>query len=142
MRAYHDQEWGRPVADDRRLFGKICPEGFQSGLSWRTILGKREAFRRAFAGFDLAMLAGWGEAEVRRLPADAGIVRHRGKVEAALDNARCSGMPGSATSTCRSRARGRADGAGPYLSDLAVHAAVRALGRRDPACRFVSRSAG
>src|SRR5690242_21344838 len=85
---YHDREWGFPVADDRRLFEKVCLEGFQSGLSWRTILNKREAFRRAFAGFDLATLAGWGEAEVRRLLADAGIVRRRGKIESTLNNAR------------------------------------------------------
>ena len=88
MQAYHDEEWGRPVADDRRLFEKICLEGFQSGLSWRTILRKREAFRRAFAGFDFETVAGWGEAEVERLLTDAGIVRHRGKIESTLNNAR------------------------------------------------------
>ena len=88
MQAYHDEEWGRPVADDRRLFEKICLEGFQSGLSWRTILNKREAFRRAFAGFDFETLAGWGEAEVERLLTDAGIVRHRGKIKSTLNNAR------------------------------------------------------
>lgn len=86
--AYHDQEWGRPVADDRRLFEKLCLEGFQSGLSWRTILHKREGFRRAFAGFDAATLAGWGEPEAAALLADAGIVRHRGKVASVLNNAR------------------------------------------------------
>lgn len=86
--AYHDREWGRPVADDRRLFEKLCLEGFQAGLSWRTILGKRENFRRAFAGFDFTILAGWGEAEVARLLDDAGIVRHRGKITAVLENAR------------------------------------------------------
>src|SRR3954453_7261391 len=86
--AYHDEEWGRPVADDRRLFEKICLEGFQSGLSWRTILNKREAFRRAFAGFDVETLAGWGEAEVGHLLTDAGIVRHRGKIESTVNNAR------------------------------------------------------
>src|SRR3954452_11739860 len=85
---YHDNEWGRPVADDRRLFEKICLEGFQSGLSWRTILNKREAFRRAFAGFDFETLAGWGEAEVGHLLTNAGIVRHRGKIESTLNNAR------------------------------------------------------
>jgi DNA-3-methyladenine glycosylase I len=88
MQAYHDEEWGRPVADDRRLFEKICLEGFQSGLSWRTILNKREAFRRAFAGFDFETLAGWSEAEVEPLLTDAGIVRHRGKIESTLNNAR------------------------------------------------------
>jgi DNA-3-methyladenine glycosylase I len=86
--AYHDEEWGRPVADDRRLFEKICLEGFQAGLSWLTILRKRDNFRRAFAGFDLDAVARFGEAEVARLLADAGIVRHRGKIEAAINNAR------------------------------------------------------
>jgi DNA-3-methyladenine glycosylase I len=85
---YHDQEWGRPVADDRRLFEKLCLEGFQSGLSWLTILRKREAFRAAFAGFDIETVAGFGPADVARLLADAGIVRHRGKIEAAIGNAR------------------------------------------------------
>ncbi|MCX7274264.1 MAG: DNA-3-methyladenine glycosylase I [Burkholderiales bacterium] len=85
---YHDEEWGRPVADDRRLFEKLCLEGFQSGLSWLTILRKREAFRAAFAGFDIETVAGFGPADVARLLADAGIVRHRGKIEAAIGNAR------------------------------------------------------
>ncbi len=85
---YHDREWGRPQADDRRLFEKLCLEGFQAGLSWRTILAKRENFRRAFAGFDFERLAGWGEAEIARLLDDPGIVRHRGKIVAAVENAR------------------------------------------------------
>jgi DNA-3-methyladenine glycosylase I len=85
---YHDEEWGRPVGDEFRLFEKLCLEGFQSGLSWRTILNKREAFRAAFAGFDYRLVAGFGEADVQRLLADAGIVRHRGKIEAAIHNAR------------------------------------------------------
>ncbi|MBB6122898.1 DNA-3-methyladenine glycosylase I [Sphingobium subterraneum] len=85
--AYHDREWGFPVADDRRLFEKICLEGFQSGLSWRTILAKRENFRAAFSGFDFHSVAGFGEADVARLLADAGIVRHRGKIEATINNA-------------------------------------------------------
>lgn len=84
---YHDREWGRPVHDDRRLFEKLCLEGFQSGLSWLTILRKRENFRRAFAGFDFMELARWGPAEVDRLMQDAGIVRHRGKIESTLNNA-------------------------------------------------------
>ncbi|MFT3975160.1 MAG: DNA-3-methyladenine glycosylase I [Amaricoccus sp.] len=88
--AYHDTEWGFPVSDDRRLFEKLCLEGFQSGLSWRTILQKREAFRAAFDGFDIETVAGYGEAEVARLLADAGIVRHRGKIEATINNARCA----------------------------------------------------
>jgi DNA-3-methyladenine glycosylase I len=91
MQAYHDQEWGRPVLDDRRLFEKLCLEGFQSGLSWRTILMKRPAFRAAFAGFDFSLLAHWGEPEVARLLTDAGIVRHRGKIESVLNNARRAG---------------------------------------------------
>jgi len=86
--AYHDTEWGRPVHDDVRLFEKLCLEGFQAGLSWLTILRKREAFRRAFAGFDPATVAGFGDAEVARLLADPGIVRSRAKVAAAIANAR------------------------------------------------------
>jgi DNA-3-methyladenine glycosylase I len=87
-RAYHDAEWGFPVADDVRLFEKLSLEGFQAGLSWLTILRKREAFRRAFAGFDFEQVAGFGEADVERLLGDAGIVRHRGKIEAVINNAR------------------------------------------------------
>ena len=87
-RAYHDSEWGFPVADDIRLFEKLSLEGFQSGLSWLTILRKREAFRRAFAGFDFETVAAFGKLEVARLLADAGIVRHRGKIEAVINNAR------------------------------------------------------
>ncbi len=86
-RAYHDAEWGFPVDDDTRLFEKLCLEGFQAGLSWRTILGKRENFRRAFAGFDLETVAAYGPDDVERLLGDAGIVRHRGKIEAAIHNA-------------------------------------------------------
>jgi DNA-3-methyladenine glycosylase I len=86
--AYHDEEWGFPVADDRRLFEKICLEGFQAGLSWLTILRKREAFRRAFAGFDVDVVATFGPADVARLLADPGIVRHCGKIESTLNNAR------------------------------------------------------
>lgn len=85
--AYHDTEWGYPVVDDRRLFEKLCLEGFQSGLSWRTILTKRENFRAAFDGFDFHAMAHYGEAEVARLLADVGIVRHRGKIEAVIHNA-------------------------------------------------------
>jgi len=87
-RAYHDREWGFPVADDVRLFEKLSLEGFQAGLSWLTILRKREAFRRAFAGFDFAVVARFGEDDVARLLADASIVRHRGKIEAVINNAR------------------------------------------------------
>jgi DNA-3-methyladenine glycosylase I len=85
---YHDSEWGFPQSDDRRLFEKICLEGFQSGLSWLTILRKRENFRAAFAGFDFEQVAGFGERDVKRLLGDAGIVRHRGKIEAVINNAR------------------------------------------------------
>jgi DNA-3-methyladenine glycosylase I len=88
--AYHDGEWGRPSVDDRALFEKLCLEGFQAGLSWLTILRKRQAFRRAFAGFDPAVVARFGGAEVARLLADPGIVRHRGKIEAAIANARAT----------------------------------------------------
>jgi DNA-3-methyladenine glycosylase I len=86
--AYHDREWGLPSSDEVRLFEKLCLEGFQSGLSWLTILRKREAFRRAFAGFDPQAMARFGPRDVERLLQDAGIVRHRGKIEAALNNAR------------------------------------------------------
>ncbi len=86
--AYHDGEWGRPVADDHRLFEKICLEGFQAGLSWLTILRKRENFRSAFAGFDFERVARFGARDVARLLADAGIVRHRGKIESVINNAR------------------------------------------------------
>lgn len=86
--AYHDEEWGRPVVDDHRLFEKLCLEGFQSGLSWLTILRKRESFRRAFAGFDPEAVARFGDDDVTRLLGDASIVRHRGKIEAAIHNAR------------------------------------------------------
>jgi DNA-3-methyladenine glycosylase I len=87
-REYHDREWGFPEDDDRRLFEKLCLEGFQSGLSWLTILRKRESFRRAFAQFDFERVAGFTDRDVRRLLQDASIVRHRGKVEATVNNAR------------------------------------------------------
>jgi DNA-3-methyladenine glycosylase I len=86
--AYHDDEWGRPSADDARLYEKLVLEGFQSGLSWLTILRKRDNFRRAFRDFDPARVARFGAREVARLLGDAGIVRHRGKIEAAIQNAR------------------------------------------------------
>lgn len=87
-RAYHDEEWGRPVADDRRLFEKLCLEGFQAGLSWITILRKRENFRKAFAGFDMEKVARFGDADIERCVVDAGIIRHRGKIESVINNAR------------------------------------------------------
>ena len=85
---YHDREWGFPVTEDVRLFEKLSLEGFQAGLSWLTILRKRENFRSAFAGFDIRRVAGFGETDVARLLDDAGIVRHRGKIEATINNAR------------------------------------------------------
>lgn len=85
---YHDAEWGRPVSDDNRLFEKLCLEGFQSGLSWLTILRKRENFRAAFAGFDFEKVAKFGARDIKRCLADAGIVRHRGKIESVINNAK------------------------------------------------------
>jgi DNA-3-methyladenine glycosylase I len=87
---YHDEEWGRQVRDDRALFEKLCLEAFQSGLSWLTILRKREAFRAAFAGFEIERVAAFGDDDVARLMADAGIVRNRAKIEAAIANARAA----------------------------------------------------
>lgn len=87
-RRYHDEEWGRPVTDDFRLFEKICLEGFQSGLSWLTILRKRENFRAGFAGFDFHKVALFDDADIARLLADAGIIRHRGKIVSTINNAR------------------------------------------------------
>jgi DNA-3-methyladenine glycosylase I len=88
--AYHDEEWGRPVLDERGLYERLCLEGFQSGLSWLTILRKRESFRAAFANFDPDAVARFKERDVKRLLADATIVRHRGKIEAAIANARAT----------------------------------------------------
>jgi DNA-3-methyladenine glycosylase I len=85
---YHDTEWGFPVSDDRRLFEKLCLEGFQSGLSWRTILAKRENFRAAFHDFDFDKIARFTERDIERLLKDEGIVRHRGKIEAVINNAK------------------------------------------------------
>lgn len=89
-RAYHDTEWGRPVTDERAIYEKLCLEGFQAGLSWLTILKKREAFRERFCGFDPEVLAVWGEAEVAEALTDVGIVRNRAKVEATVGNARAA----------------------------------------------------
>ena len=88
--AYHDEEWGRPVIDERGIYERLCLEGFQSGLSWLTILRKRAAFRAAFGGFDPEAVAAFGPSDVERLLRDAGIVRHRGKIEAAIANARAT----------------------------------------------------
>ena len=87
---YHDEEWGRPVVDERGLYERFCLEGFQSGLSWLTILRKREGFRAAFAGFDPERVARFGERDVKRLLGDAAIVRHRGKIEATIANAQAT----------------------------------------------------
>jgi DNA-3-methyladenine glycosylase I len=87
---YHDEEWGRPVRDDRALFEKLCLEAFQSGLSWLTILRKRDAFRAAFDGFEIAKVAAYGDEDVARLLGDASIVRNRAKIEAAIANARAA----------------------------------------------------
>jgi len=88
--AYHDDEWGRPVLDERGLYERLCLEGFQAGLAWITILRKRDAFREAFAGFDPERVARFDKRDVERLLADSGIVRHRGKIEAAIANARAT----------------------------------------------------
>ena len=87
---YHDTEWGFPVEDDKRLFEKLCLESFQSGLSWRTILAKRKNFRTAFAGFDFNKVANFNTKDIERLLQDEGIVRHRGKIEAVINNAKCA----------------------------------------------------
>ena len=93
--AYHDEEWGRPLRGDVPVFERLCLEGFQSGLSWLTILRKRENFRAAFAGFDLAAVAAFGDADVARLLADSGIVRNRAKINATIGNARAAlDLPG------------------------------------------------
>lgn len=86
--AYHDHEWGRPVTDDRLLFERVCLEGFQAGLSWLTVLRKRDEFRRVFAGFDFNKVARFTPAKVEKLLRNPGIIRHRGKIEAAINNAR------------------------------------------------------
>ncbi|SSW70676.1 DNA-3-methyladenine glycosylase 1 [Achromobacter veterisilvae] len=90
MPDYHDNEWGRPVADDRRLYEKICLEGFQAGMAWITILRKREAFRAAFDDFDFERVARYTDRDVERLMGDAGIVRNRGKILSAINNAKCA----------------------------------------------------
>jgi DNA-3-methyladenine glycosylase I len=88
--AYHDEEWGRPVTDDRGIYERVVLEGFQSGLSWLTVLHKRENFRAAFRGFEVERVARFGERDVKRLLGDAGIIRNRGKIEAAIANAKAT----------------------------------------------------
>ncbi|WP_242885338.1 DNA-3-methyladenine glycosylase I [Actinomadura litoris] len=98
--AYHDEEWGRPVRDDAGLYERLCLEAFQSGLSWLTILRKREAFRAAFHGFDMEKVAAFDDADVARLMGDAGIVRNRAKIDAAIGNARAAlDLPGGLAAT-------------------------------------------
>jgi DNA-3-methyladenine glycosylase I len=134
-RAYHDTEWGFPVSDDGRLFEKLSLEGFQAGLSWLTILRKREAFRQAFAGFQFRRVAEFDERDVTRLLGDAGIVRHRGKIEAVINNAaRAIELVGSERSLARYVWRyepqprsGQLDRAG--LAELAVTAESTALAK-------------
>jgi len=98
-RRYHDEEWGRPLRDDRLLFEKLCLEGFQAGLSWLTILRRRPAFRAAFFDFDVDRVAAMDEADVARLVTDAGIIRHRGKIEATIGNARVTRDLGESLAT-------------------------------------------
>jgi DNA-3-methyladenine glycosylase I len=107
---YHDEEWGRPVRDDTGLFERLCLEAFQSGLSWLTILRKREGFRSAFAGFDIAAVAGYGPDDVARLLGDPGIVRNRAKIEAAIGNARAAlALPGGLAALVWGYAGGQQD---------------------------------
>lgn len=125
--AYHDDEWGRPETDSVRLFELLTLEGFQAGLSWITILRKREGFRAAFAGFDPHIIAGWGDAEVSRLAADPGIVRHRGKIEATVGNARAwiALEAGEGFSAFIWRHTGRpAGGARQHMSDVPAQTEV------------------
>jgi len=116
--AYHDDEWGRPVRDDTGMFERLCLEAFQSGLSWLTILRKREGFRVAFAGFDIESVAGFGPDDVTRLLGDAGIVRNRAKIEAAIGNARAAlKLPGGLAALVWSYAGGQ-DRAPVTLGDV------------------------
>ena len=134
-RAYHDDEWGFPVDDDVRLFEKLCLEGFQAGLSWLTILRKREAFRKAFAGFEFERVARFDDGDVARLLADASIVRHRGKIEAVINNAQRavelveseSSIAGYVWRFEPAPRTGRLDQAA--LADLAVTAESKALAK-------------
>lgn len=140
--AYHDDEWGRPVVDDTKLYEKLCLEGFQSGLAWITILRKREGFRRAFAGFDPRKVARFTDRDVTRLLGDAAIVRHRGKIEATISNAKATrALQDDGTSlhelvwqfapTGRRRAPARlGDVPGKTVESTALSKALRARGFR------------
>lgn len=135
--AYHDDEWGRPVTDDIGVFERLCLEGFQSGLSWLTILRKRENFRAAFAGFDPAAVATFGEQDVARLLSDPGIVRNRAKVNAVIGNARAAlGVPGGVASLVW-RYAGEPGPAPSTLADVPPSTpASRALSRELRRCGF------
>ena len=145
--AYHDEEWGRPVRDERGLYERLCLEGFQSGLAWITILRKREAFRRAFAGFDPERVARFGERDIERLLGDAGIVRHRGKIEAAIANARATLELREAEAPLEKLMWEYLDHAwragappGGHSGDIHRHDVWRSLSRqRDGACRHRNR---
>jgi DNA-3-methyladenine glycosylase I len=131
--AYHDAEWGRPITDDRGIYERLCLEAFQSGLSWLTILRKREAFRAAFAGFEFERVARFDDADVERLLADAGIVRNRAKVEAAIANARATAELAAAGESLAALAwsfASRRDGAPREWSDVeAITPESRALAK-------------
>jgi DNA-3-methyladenine glycosylase I len=130
MLAYHDGEWGRPVRDDTGVFERLCLEAFQSGLSWLTILRKRENFRSAFAGFDPAAVARFGERDVARLLADAGIVRNRAKINAAIGNARAAlAVPGGVSALVWRYADGRGTAPATLADVPAETPASRALSR-------------
>jgi DNA-3-methyladenine glycosylase I len=128
--AYHDEEWGRPVLDERGLYERLCLEGFQSGLSWLTILRKRENFRRAFAAFDPDKVARFSERDVERLLGDAGIIRHRGKIEAAIANAQATVAlrDGEALPELMWSYRDRTEADAKELSKALKHAGFRFVG--------------
>ncbi len=134
---YHDEEWGRPVRGDTAIFERLCLEGFQSGLSWLTILRKRENFRAAFAGFDAAAVAAFGEADVARLLADPGIVRNRAKINAVIVNARAAlGLPDGLTALVWKYAGEPAARAADAGRRARRHAGVQGAQRRTEAPRL------
>ncbi len=138
---YHDEEWGRPVRDDRGIFERLCLEAFQSGLSWLTILRKRENFRSAFGGFDPATVAGFGPADVARLLADSGIIRNRAKIEAVIRNAAAAlAVPGGIAALVWSYADDPADGPPPPVTtaDIATRTPASQALAQDLRCRGFS----
>ena len=143
---YHDDEWGRPVRDDVGVFERLCLEGFQSGLSWLTILRKRENFRAAFDGFRIETVAGYGAADVARLLADRGIVRNRAKIEAVIGNARAAlELPAGLAALVWGIRRQARDGKAPAqtLDDLRRgHRGIKGAGRRAQAGRIRLRRPG